>query len=135
MSNSLGQRASYSQSSAGNSGHVYNGNQGTHPAIENGFCGPFIVAGPSHSGTLSRYVDPTMGCDGDKCLPVMDEVMGLENEDSPLEHIDGLKRPRISSSSKTLSPVGDMGVVAREFSHTQSNMISAGLDIRASRKP
>ncbi|KAK8669142.1 hypothetical protein V6N13_106580 [Hibiscus sabdariffa] len=93
MSNSLGQRASYPQSSPGNSDHVYNGNQDTHPAIENVFCGPFIVAGPSYSGTLSRYVDPTIGCDEDKCLPVLDEVMGSENEDSPLEHIDGLKRP------------------------------------------
>ncbi|KAK8546603.1 hypothetical protein V6N12_027379 [Hibiscus sabdariffa] len=90
---------------------------------------------PSHSGTLSRYVDPAMGCEGDKSLPVMDEVMGSENEDSPLEHTDGLKRPQISSSPKTFSPIGDMGVVTREFSQTQSNMISTGLDIRASRKP
>ncbi|KAK8621377.1 hypothetical protein V6N13_067811 [Hibiscus sabdariffa] len=124
-----------SQSSPGNSGHVYSGNQDTHLAIENGFCGPFIVADPSHSGTLSRYVDPAMGCEGDKSLPVMDEVMGSENEDSPLEHTDGLKRPQISSSPKTFSPIGDMGVVTREFSQTQSNMISTGLDIRASRKP
>ncbi|KAK8990075.1 hypothetical protein V6N11_008591 [Hibiscus sabdariffa] len=51
-------------------------------------------------------VVPFMNTEGKLITPIFYEEMGSENEDSPLVHADGLKRPRIFANAKALFPTG-----------------------------
>ncbi|KAK8689906.1 hypothetical protein V6N13_088614 [Hibiscus sabdariffa] len=59
--------------------------------------------------------------------PIFDIQMGLDHEESPIEHTDGNKRARMISSSTTISSVQDFNAEMRVSSEVPPNIISAGL--------
>ncbi|KAK8601395.1 hypothetical protein V6N12_051230 [Hibiscus sabdariffa] len=87
-------------------------NQGHNHATKFNSISTNYVVDAYHSSSIPRPAGSSMNTEGSLIIHVFDEEMGSENEDSPLVHADGLKRPIISASAKAFSSTGDMGTVA-----------------------
>ncbi|KAL4352687.1 hypothetical protein GQ457_06G008940 [Hibiscus cannabinus] len=119
---SLGNQLRVSRSFTNNlaSGHI--NYQDHNHATKSSSVSTIYAASASHFDSLSHPAVPVMNIEGKLTTPVFDEGMGSENEDSPLVHADGLKRPRISTNAKTISPTGDIGAMAHIIQQCWSNI-------------
>ncbi|KAL4302611.1 hypothetical protein GQ457_10G021430 [Hibiscus cannabinus] len=119
---SLGNQLPVSRSLTNNLASGYLNYQDHNHATKSSSVSTIYAASASHFDSLSHPAVPVMNIEGKLITPVFDEEMGSEIEDSPIVHADGLKRPRISTNAKTISPTGDIGAMAHIILQCWSNI-------------